>query len=115
MVSSLVGPLDELQARAGKNIAKTGFFPLTRIIEPEKIKVPDVQAHINGCGRRQRIGLDNRIRRAFDAALHTQRAQQVPHKRRFARPQIALQFNQRIDYRRLTRQRLREGSRGSFV
>ena len=43
MVTGLVGPLDELQAWAGKNIAKTGFFPLTRVVKPEKIKVPNVQ------------------------------------------------------------------------
>ena len=42
MVASLVRPFNELQARAGKNIAKTRFFPLTRIIESKKIKVPDV-------------------------------------------------------------------------
>ncbi len=44
MVASLVRPLDQLQAGACKNIAKTGFFPLTRIIEAKKIKVPDVRS-----------------------------------------------------------------------
>ena len=39
----------------------------------------------------------------------------MPHKRRFARTQIALQFNQRIVNRRLPRQPLREGNRGSLV
>ena len=115
MVASLVRPLDELQARAGKNIAKTRFFPLTRIIESKKIKVPDVQAHINGCGRRQRIGLNHRIGWAFDAALHTERTQQVPYESRFARTQITLQFNLRIANGRLARQPLRESSGGSFV
>ena len=115
MVASLIGPLDDLQANAGKNIAKTGFFPFTRIIEPEKIKVPDVQPSINGGGRCQRVGLDNRICRAFDAALHTEGAQQMPHEGGFTRTQVALQFNQSVFNRPLARQPLRESSRGSFV
>ena len=39
----------------------------------------------------------------------------MPHKRRFARPQIALQFNQRVFNRQLARQPLRESSSGSFI
>jgi epoxyqueuosine reductase len=39
----------------------------------------------------------------------------VPHERGFTRTQIALQLNQRIANRRLTRQCLREHSRGRFV
>ena len=39
----------------------------------------------------------------------------MPHKRRLARAQIALQFNQRVFNRRLARQPLREGSSGSFI
>jgi epoxyqueuosine reductase len=109
MVAGLVGPFHQLQAGARKNIAKAGFFPFARIIEAKKIEVPDVRT------RRQRVGLDHRVGRAFDAPLHTQRAQQVPYKRRFARTQIALQFNQRIANRRLARQSLRERSRGDFV
>ena len=44
MVAGLVGPLHQLQARAGKNIAEAGFFPFARVVEAKKIKVPDVQA-----------------------------------------------------------------------
>ncbi len=39
----------------------------------------------------------------------------MPHKRRFARAQITLQFNQRIVNLRLARQPLRKGSRGSLI
>ena len=115
MVASLVRPLHELQAHAGNNIAKAGFFPFTRIIKTEKIKVPDVQLNINGGGRCQRVRLDNRIRRAFDAALYTEGAQQMPNEGGFTRTQIALQFNQCVFNCPLARQPLRESSRGSFV
>ena len=110
MITGFVGPLHQLQAGTGKNIAKTGFFPFAWVVEAKKIKVPDV------CFRRcQRIRLDNGIRWAFDASLNTERAQQMPHKGRLARTQITLQFNQRIVDRRLARQPPRENSRGSFV
>lgn len=43
MACSLVSPLGQLQAGAGKNIAKTSVFPLLRIAETVKVKVPNRQ------------------------------------------------------------------------
>jgi len=103
-----VGPLSQFQASAGEDVAKTGVFPFLRVVEAVKVKVPDRQIG-------QFIRLDHRIRWAFDAPLHTQRAQQVAHQRGFASAQVAAQFNEGVMQRGLAGQRLRKALCGSLV
>ena len=50
---------------------------------------------------RHLIGLDHGKARAGDAALHTQRTQQVACKSGLASTQIAMQFDERIANRRV--------------
>ena len=104
MACSLVSPLGQLQAGAGKNIAKTSVFPLLRIAETVKVKVPNRQRLRQG----QFIGFHHCIGRTFDAPLHAQRAQQVPHEGGFAGTQFALQLDVGMTQFGLGRKRVRK-------
>jgi epoxyqueuosine reductase len=84
------GPLHQFQAGAGKDVPETGVFPLLRVAETIKVKVPDRPHTLRALGF---MGLDHGVGGAFDAPLHTCRAQQVAHQGGFAGAQIALQLN----------------------
>ena len=86
----LVGPLHELEARPGKNIAKARVFPFLRVVESVKVKVPNGPRAV---ARTRLVRLDHGVGRAFDAARHPGGSQQVAHEGGFARAQIAAQFN----------------------
>lgn len=90
----LLRPFGELEAGAGKDVAKASVFPFTRVAEAVEVEMPDVEV-------RQLIGLHYRVGGALDPALHTQRAQQVTHQGGLARAQVTVQFDERIAQRRL--------------
>ena len=104
----LFRPLGQLEAGAGKEVAKARVFGLPRVAEAVKVKVPDVQAG-------QLIGLHHRVGGAFDAALHPQRAQQVAYQRGLAGAEVAVQLNKRMAQRRLHRQGGGKQLRGRLV
>jgi epoxyqueuosine reductase len=108
----VLGPLGEFQARAGKDVTKTRLSPFTRIAEAVKIKMPDVKG-ARALG--QFIGLDHRVGRAFDAPLHTQRTQQMPHEGGFARAKLTVQLDEGIADVRARRERLCQGLRRRFI
>lgn len=110
IVGRFLGPFDQFESGTGKNIAKPRLFPLSRVIETIKIKVPDVQIRLG-----RRVGFDHGIGRAFDAFDHAERAEQVPRERGFAGTQVPPQFNQNPPNRWLVGQRLRKGLGGSFI
>ena len=87
------GPLHQLEPWAGEKFAKPGILPFARIGETVKIEVPNVQRRARWHQRagQRFVGFDHRIGGAFDAPLHTQRAQQMAHEGRFAGAQIAVQ------------------------
>jgi epoxyqueuosine reductase len=93
VVAGLFGPFDEFESGAGKNVAKTGFFPFVRVVEAEKIKVPDVQGAARRCSFNG-VGLDHRIGGAFHAALYTQCLEQVPHQGGLSCTQVAMKLDQ---------------------
>ena len=114
MWPGFIGPLHQLEAGAGKDVSEAGFFPLVRIVEAIKVKVPDVQrcrAHGHG------VRLNHCVGRALDAALNAECAQQVPHKGGLAGPQIAMQRDGRMAAlgQQCPRQRLRKGGRMDFI
>ncbi len=80
-------PFGQLQPGAGEDIPEASVFPFARIAEAVEVKVPDLEPI-------ERIRLHHRIGRALDASGHAQRLQQMPHKRRLARTQIAMQRNE---------------------
>jgi len=86
----LLRPLGELEARPSIKIAQACLGPLARIAEAIKIKVQ------NEPTRGRLVRFHQRIGRAFDAPGHAQRAQQMAHKGRLARPQIAAQFQRGV-------------------
>ena len=101
-------PFGQLEAGAGKDVAKARVFPFTWVAEAVKVKVPDVKPF-------QFVGFHHRVGRAFDPALHAQSAQQVAHQRGFSGAQIAVQFNKGGAQGRLLGQRLRKLLRGRLV
>jgi epoxyqueuosine reductase len=102
------GPLGQLQAGAGKDVAKARVFPFLRVIETVEVKVPDVEV-------RQLVGLHHGIRGAFDTALHTQCMQQVAHQCGLAGAQVAMQGDEGQTYARLCRQAAGKHLGGQFV
>ena len=76
-----LGPLHELQARAGEQIPEACFFKFARISKAVQIEMPNVQLAMR---RLHGVGLDHGVARALDAALHAEGAQQMAHKRRLA-------------------------------
>ena len=103
-----VGPFGEFEARAGKDVAKTGVFPFARVAETVKVKVPDAQAG-------QLVGLHHRVGRAFNAARHAQRLQQMAHQRGFASTQFTPQFNKGLAQRGHLGQGGGKALRGCFI
>ncbi len=87
-VSSFFRPLHQLEARAGKDVAKASVLPLPRVIEAVEIEMPDVH-------RIHLVRLDDGVGRAFDASLHTQAAKQVARQRGFTCAQVSLQGDDR--------------------
>ena len=108
MGTGLFWPFDQLEARAGKDLAKPGFFPFVGVIKAVKVKVPDAQV-------RQRVGLHHSIGRAFDAASHAQRLEQVAYKSRFARTEVTAQLQRGVAKRWLCGQVLGKGLRGGLI
>lgn len=86
----LVGPFHELEAGAGKDVAKARVFPLLRVAEAVKVKVPDRPGR---CTRAGLMGFNDSVSGAFDAALHPGGTQEVTHQGGFARAQIAAQLD----------------------
>lgn len=84
----LFWPFCHFEPRVGKNVPETRVFPLARVVETVKVKVPD---HRLGREAGGFVGLHHRIGGAFDAPLHAERAQQVPHQRGLTRAQVAVQ------------------------
>ena len=74
---------------------KARVFPLARVVKAVEIKVPQRQT------RGRVVGLHHGVGGAFDAPLHPQRTQQVPHQRGFARAQVTMQQHQHIGAVRL--------------
>ena len=103
-----LGPLRQLEAGAGKNVAETCFFPFARVVETVEIKVPNME-------RIQLVGLYHGIGGAFDAPGHAQRLQQVANQRGLASTQVAMQGDKRVPQRRLQGPVLGEGLRRRFV
>ena len=101
-------PFGQFQARAGKDVAKTGIKPFARVAEAVKVKVPDVET-------RQFIGFHYSVGGAFDAPLHPQCPQQMPHQRGLARAEIALQFDVGQAQAGQRRQRARKAPGGRFI
>ncbi len=108
MAGRVLGPFGNSESGAGKDVPKTRIFPFARVGEAVEVKVPDVQS-------RQIIGLDHGVGRAFDQALHAQRAQQVPHKRCLARAQCAVQLNENVANRGVRSHGMRKPLGGGFA
>ena len=87
-------PFGQFEAGAGKQVAKAGVVPFTRVAEAVEVKVPDGEI----C---QFIGLHHGVSRAFDPALHPQGAQQVAYQGGFARAQLTVQFDKGVAQGRL--------------
>ena len=110
----LVGPLTQLEARAGKEIAETRILPLARIVETVKIEVVGRVIVLPGVTG-ERVRFDHGIGRAFDAASDAQGMQQVAHEGRFARAQVAAQSHHRIEQQRSRSQPTGKTCGGVFV
>ena len=87
--AGFVGPFNELEAGAGKDVAKAGLFPFIRVVEAVKVKVPDGQWLSTGTSHA--VGFDHGIGRAFDATCHPQRLQEMAYQGGFAGTQIAFE------------------------
>jgi hypothetical protein len=61
-VGDFLGPFDEFEALACEQIAKSGIFPLLRVVETVEVKVPHRE-------RGQFIRFDDSVGRAFDAPV----------------------------------------------
>ena len=96
MACRFIRPFNQFEAGAGEYVAQARIFKLLRIIEAVKVQMPDRK-------RRQGVTLHHRVGRTFDAAGDTQRVQEVPHQRGFARAQIAMQGDQGITAQGLQR------------
>ncbi len=110
--AGVVGPFDQFQTGSGKDISKACVFPFTRVGKAVKIKMR------NGQSARRRghlVRLHHRIAGAFNAALHTQRAQQMAHQRGFTGTQIAMQLDGGVVQLRLARQCRSPGLRSGLV
>ena len=106
MTAGFFRPFDQLEASAGEHLAKAGFFPFIRVIEPVKIEMPDAQwSHAL-----QGVGLDHGVGWAFDPPFDTQCAQKMPHQRGFARTDITAQLDQRPGRWRQAQQSISQGS-----
>ncbi len=101
-------PFGQLQAGAGKDVAKARVFPLTWVAEAVKVEVPDIQA-------RQFVGFHHGVGRAFDPALDPEGAQQMAHQCGLARTQLTVQFDKGMAQSRLLGQRLGKQLRGGFI
>ena len=77
-------PFAQLQAGAGKEVAKTSVFPLAWVADAVKIKMPHVTCSHG-------VGFDHGIGGAFDATFDSQSLQHVTHQSGFACAQIAMQ------------------------
>ena len=105
-------PLRQLEARAGKNIAKAGVFPFARVAEAVEVKVPHGQRLPLQPGI---VRLHHRVGGAFDAAFHPQGAQQVPHQGGFARAQVAMQRHKSLAHARCAGQSLGQVLGGGLI
>ena len=101
-------PFGQLETGAGKDVAKPGVFPFTRVAEAVEVKMPYVQIG-------QLVGFHHRISGAFHPALHTKGAQQMAHQGGLARAQVTVQFNKRVAQGSLPGQRSGKQLRGQFV
>ena len=84
-------PFAQLQAGAGKEVAKASVFPLAWIAEAVKVKMPNLTCSYG-------VRFDHGVGGAFDAALDTQSLQHVPHQGGFARTQIPVQSDASVQF-----------------
>ena len=105
-------PFGQFEARAGKQVAKAGVFPFAWVVKAVEIKVPDIEQSVLSVSKRKFIGLHHGVGGAFNPALHTQCAQQIPHQGGLARTQVTLQFNKSVVQGRLRGQRSGKQLRG---
>ena len=115
--AGFVGPFNEFEAGAGKDVAKACLFPFIRVVEAVKIKVPDGQWLSAGAGHA--VGFDHGIGRAFNATGHPQRLQEMAYQSGFAGTQIAFERDAGTQVRpaglHAQRQRLGEVARVLFI
>jgi len=95
-------------ARRGEHVAKARVFPLLRVVEAVEIEVP-------GREPGQLIRLHHGIGGALDAALHTERMQQVAHEARLAGAQRAVQLDEGTPHGRVGRKPLGAGRTGGLI
>ncbi len=108
----ILRPLGQFQARLREDVAQAGVFPFARVVEAVEIEVPDAQVFATGC--RDFMGLDHGVGGTLDASRHAEGAQQVPHERRLACAQIAVQRDECIAHGGARGQRFRGGLRVLF-
>ena len=115
--AGFVGPFNEFEAGAGKDVAKAGLFPFIRVVEAVKVKVPDGQRF--SAGTSHAVGFDHGIGRAFDATCHPQRLQEMAYQGGFAGTQITFERDAGAQVRatglHAQRQRLGEVARVLFI
>lgn len=90
----LFWPFRQFEPWTGKDVAKAGFFPFSRVTETVEVEMPDVQV-------RQNIRLHNRISWTFDTPLHAQSMQKVPGQSCLSCSQVAVQFDKSLPQSRL--------------
>ena len=117
MPAGFIGPFNELETRAGKDVAKAGLFPFIRVVEAVKVKVPDGQWLSPGSSHA--VGFDHGIGRAFDTTCYPQRLQEMAYQGCFAGTQIAFERDAGAQVRatglHAQRQRLGEVARVLFI
>ncbi len=98
LAACVLRPFGEFQAITCEKIPKAGVSPFVRIAEAVEIEMPNIQMA-------EFIRLHHRVGRAFDAPLHAQRAQQMPHEGGFASAERAFELNEGVGDHGLCRQR----------
>ena len=111
-----VWPLHQLQTRSSEDVAKARVFPFLWVVEAVKVKMPNRPGAVT---RARLVRLHHRIGRAFDAARHAGRSQQVAHQGGLARAQVAAQLDARVatagPLAKALRQLRGKGLRGGLV
>lgn len=103
-----LGPLRQFQSAAGKDVTKARVFPLLRVVEAIKVKMPHREL-------REFIRLHYRVGRTFDTARHAQGLQQVAYESGFAGAQLAVQGDECIAQFRLAGQKPGKRKRSVFI
>ena len=85
----LIGPLGNLQTRAGKQISKPSLLKLFWVVEAVEIEMPNGQGLL-AKGVSAFMGFNDSVSGAFDAALYAQGLQQIAHEGGFASTQFTV-------------------------